>query len=716
MGPQLINFFGEGNNWNLDKIQNGDYPQPLQKHLSDLLVFAQKKKAPYILPRLDANKQLWFYIVSNDLLELNEISSMVKAYLGSSYIIFDPVEYKDSDDYLEQIVIELSPHGFCRFSIPVGLNRSKDKVYWVLNTLGKLLQQYYERPRLASNIKRPVGTILRNFFTACYHEKGDSAFDYYTELRSHQAVSNRNLLSLELQALFASSRWNDILNHPRLPDLLATKIPKRLQSQLLITIYKKVIKSFDFEKLDLDFLKRDLLSFQYLFFTPPDIPRSEEFLSEWKVWGIGASVFGNVRVTEACAELIERNWLAKLCEWANLPIANKAIQRRFDSNDVSSLIDMAPSVEAGGLLFKEALSADSTVAKKLYQRLLDYPKEIFEQLVSSTPIASLWKTLESEYGDRNEISSWSNFFEYLVANNAEEKIDYLNRVLIEQCGFWGKEKDLHELDKAISSLSDNSASLILRDFLPHFVTWMDKHEVKLSASSIEHLMLILVIDEKNALEDLLLCNSMLDLLLHQPFTKLHYQSVLEVVSQCWSNVESVNALPACLEIIEVLIDGPCLDENARLSFWSQVEGFALSHWKRLDRLSTLVCQDVAKILLGSSKHLPSSEPVIETDLDSKVDLTGKRLAIYSLTESAALRASNILKEMYPGLEVKTNSDKTATEALKTLIKSADYFIFAAKSAAHQAFYPLTKYRNDIIYPTGKGSSSIVGAFIVQQTS
>ena len=91
-------------------------------------------------------------------------------------------------------------------------------------------------------------------------------------------------------------------------------------------------------------------------------------------------------------------------------------------------------------------------------------------------------------------------------------------------------------------------------------------------------------------------------------------------------------------------------------------------------------------------------------------------AIYSLTESAALRASNILKEMYPGLEVKTNSDKTATEALKTLIKSADYFIFAAKSAAHQAFYPLTKYRNDIIYPTGKGSSSIVGAFIVQQTS
>ena len=66
--------------------------------------------------------------------------------------------------------------------------------------------------------------------------------------------------------------------------------------------------------------------------------------------------------------------------------------------------------------------------------------------------------------------------------------------------------------------------------------------------------------------------------------------------------------------------------------------------------------------------------------------------------------------MYPGLEVKTNSDKSATEALTTLIKSSDYFIFAARSAAHQAFYPLTSARKDIIYPEGKGSSSMIRAF------
>ena len=164
------------------------------------------------------------------------------------------------------------------------------------------------------------------------------------------------------------------------------------------------------------------------------------------------------------------------------------------------------------------------------------------------------------------------------------------------------------------------------------------------------------------------------------------------------------------------MDGPCLDDNARLSFWSQVEVFARLHWKRLNVISKLICHDIAEILQGSSEHLPSSDSDIEREVDEQVDLTGKKLAIYTLTDSAALRASSILKEMYPGLEVKTNSDKIATEALKTLIKSADYFIFSAKSAAHQAFYPLTKARKDIIYPMGKGSSSIVGAFIKHQNS
>ncbi len=92
-------------------------------------------------------------------------------------------------------------------------------------------------------------------------------------------------------------------------------------------------------------------------------------------------------------------------------------------------------------------------------------------------------------------------------------------------------------------------------------------------------------------------------------------------------------------------------------------------------------------------------------------MTGKKLAIYTLTEGAGRRAKIILTGLFPQLDIRLNHDTSATDALLNLASTADYFIFASRSAAHQAFYPVTRKRNDILYPEGKGSSSIISAFI-----
>jgi hypothetical protein len=92
-------------------------------------------------------------------------------------------------------------------------------------------------------------------------------------------------------------------------------------------------------------------------------------------------------------------------------------------------------------------------------------------------------------------------------------------------------------------------------------------------------------------------------------------------------------------------------------------------------------------------------------------LANKRLAIYTLTEGAARRARAVLSDLYPDMDIRVNHDKTATADLINLAESADYFIFASRSASHQAFFPVTKRRDDILYPAGKGSSSIVRCFL-----
>jgi hypothetical protein len=92
-------------------------------------------------------------------------------------------------------------------------------------------------------------------------------------------------------------------------------------------------------------------------------------------------------------------------------------------------------------------------------------------------------------------------------------------------------------------------------------------------------------------------------------------------------------------------------------------------------------------------------------------MTSKRLAIYTLTEGAARRAGAVLADLFPALDIRLNHDKSATTELVNLADTADFFIFASRSAAHQAFYPVTKRRDDILYPAGKGSSSIIRCFL-----
>lgn len=94
----------------------------------------------------------------------------------------------------------------------------------------------------------------------------------------------------------------------------------------------------------------------------------------------------------------------------------------------------------------------------------------------------------------------------------------------------------------------------------------------------------------------------------------------------------------------------------------------------------------------------------------KPDLQGKLLGIYSLVEGSARRAAELLQTIFPGLTVQVNSDHTATSSLCHLAKSADYFIFSSRGAKHQAFYAVTNLRKDIIYPQGKGASSIIREF------
>ena len=148
-----------------------------------------------------------------------------------------------------------------------------------------------------------------------------------------------------------------------------------------------------------------------------------------------------------------------------------------------------------------------------------------------------------------------------------------------------------------------------------------------------------------------------------------------------------------------------------VNFWNSLQEFCIAHWDRLANDQKLVVLRTAEDAIHSVEQFPPLPDEEEETKPERVDVTNKRLAIYTLTEGAARRAGAVLGELFPKLEIKLNHDKSSTPGLVNLAKTADFFIFASRSAAHQAFYPVTKERDDILYPAGKGSSSIVRCFL-----
>ena len=60
------------------------------------------------------------------------------------------------------------------------------------------------------------------------------------------------------------------------------------------------------------------------------------------------------------------------------------------------------------------------------------------------------------------------------------------------------------------------------------------------------------------------------------------------------------------------------------------------------------------------------------------------VGIYTLSERVSGRAKAMLEDLYPGVDVRINSDHVGTASLKSLAREADIFIVNTASAKHAA--------------------------------
>ena len=164
-----------------------------------------------------------------------------------------------------------------------------------------------------------------------------------------------------------------------------------------------------------------------------------------------------------------------------------------------------------------------------------------------------------------------------------------------------------------------------------------------------------------------------------------------------------------LNIAELLAVSASPDKEARLRFFVAVLELIRANSHRVSvaqrRVLGLLAQDYGceGLLSGMPEPVAAAGP----ELGAFAGL----IAIYTLTEPAAHRARDVLRDIVPNAQIELSADTVATDRLRHLASKADVFVFAWRSSKHQAYFCIKEHRGKLplSMPPGKGAASIVQA-------
>ena len=192
---------------------------------------------------------------------------------------------------------------------------------------------------------------------------------------------------------------------------------------------------------------------------------------------------------------------------------------------------------------------------------------------------------------------------------------------------------------------------------------------------------------------------------------------IEIVRQITSAIQAIKS-PAvadlALEVLEMLVVAACPDVQERQQFAVQVIAI-FQHWyKRIDHTQFSLLRALTNELEMPAAMGNLAKEFTERSTSSKWgQFVGKRIAIYSLQDSALRRAALIIRELSPGIRVDTFNDHVGgSPALRKAATTADVFILATAAAKHAATTFIEDRRpKDLVtlYARGQGSASLLGA-------
>lgn len=727
-----------------------------------------------VLPFLDQNSNLCAYGFSKNDNKFETFLTELEAFIGKSWSKITRLNLNNelTDTFDISLLNEFNGQ-ICKIEIPKtcdqGTPLKDNENYLNQNAIWKILATYRQillkKPEKKSLSASSFGNLKRDFDKAIFVGNVSETEKKYEQLIAHGRLSFENKQFLEIRKLSGLGMWNQIVLQKQLMEECSKlPLPKKARTDLIEAFYNVSQQSEDPSKINAEtafsaFKRSEPSKFPRLFSTRQGIIRPK-VIKAFIFWELQSENPDQAQIDDCLkvmkAETTEdQSFISDLeklisrtlprpvnsVNTSDLQIADEALDEFEHEKAFRIYQGLPPTLKifvklitcAKFLKTSDCYETVMKVEKQLEKNNIDIPDLVKQNAAklrfdaTDTHDVSNYSQTQPEQlsTPKKNISGWLDWSRLLKFKDTYSEDEICNYVIkaSEDWSLSSLKTNSYEIkefsDNLFNTDSDGNRVIdrvwvkIFESFLPEDAApkkeWKPIYNALFSKKLTDDFL------DENDLESIRI---LLSVLMESGLTHQEYADLIQDLKELVERELAVRTFEWAMDICEVISISRSPNDHTKKDFISYF--LSIGHLKvspnRLD-LAQLHLVEQLSLDIGQrdlfSNYIQTPEEETTKQLEKlSLDLSNKKIGIYTLTESAGKRAKDTLEKLFPGVEVGLNNDHGGTERLKALAKNSDIFVFAAKSSTHAAFYFIKKNRDaEVLQPTGKGSSSIISAII-----
>jgi hypothetical protein len=598
-----------------------------------------------------------------------------------------------------------------------------------------LADLWTRRPLAAREPPRTTARLLRDLDEALANGRLSDAEVVVDDLRRAGRLTALNLDFLEIRIAASAGRWPDVLSRPDVDDIARTRLPWRVAAILIEAVYhvhlaervkespKQIVGHF-----------RDLVEPHLgpAFRDPTRAITAAERVA-WIVYAAAieppSAAIRDVILAQTRADAAERSIVEAVAALAVEPAQPAPVETRveqlLEAGDLAGAWDavrqgMPHGATRARALLHIAFEADSPTwaeaAVREANELLVEDRDALDGRTTRTHLSALSALLS---GEGRAIASWKEWMNALASSDSPERLVEIAR----DHGTWPVESLLLDAESpalllGIATGDDRRAAALRQSrplFLPQLLDAFDDED-GVPGTAVGLLAVLaeaIASEERIGRYELVALLEIAERVLQHGATEADYTAVVgRGLRAAWTRGGSARELGWLADAVLAVARGPNRFAEPREGFLQAAVATVASYPTLYEEDREAVAEAFSFAGIDLAGVLPT-EPVSAVDEASIwLPLRGRKTVIYTLIEAAGSRAKAFLLERVPEADIEVRSDATADRRLVEHVRRADLLVVATRAAKHAATLEIERQRRPdaiIVYPTGKGWSSIVGA-------